>query len=103
LFIVLKVNSVMQLSKFQHNFNCFWFIVSRKAAVRFAMKDALATLVNQVRTDGIFCTVERLVIVLLFRQKNYSAVVTWGVRRGIAAVVDCGDDVAPNVWGVIAI
>lgn len=67
LLIVLKVDSVMQFCEFQYDLDSLRFVVTRETAMGFTMEDSLATLIYQVRADGIFGPVKGLIVVFLFR------------------------------------
>lgn len=72
---VLKVKSVVQFGKLKDNINYFWFVSAIKASVFFAVENTLAALINEVRTDWVFCSVQRFVPLFLLWQQNNSLVV----------------------------
>ena len=69
----------------------------------FAVEDAFAALVDQVRTDRVFSPVKGLVPTLLLREEHYCSVIPRVTGCCVALVVDCCYDIAPDVGGVVSV
>ena len=74
LLLVVKVEIVVQLSELQDNFNCFWFVISREAAMLSSLKNSVAALEDQVRADWVLTSVKTLIKTLLLGKQDDRAV-----------------------------
>lgn len=97
---IVKVKAIVEFCKFEYHIDHLGLVRTVEAPVLFPVKNAFATLINQVGTYRVLGVVKCFVPLLLFGQQYHCAVVF-----GLALVIvkNCVSDVTPNVGGVVSV
>ena len=81
LLLVVKVDAVVKLCKFQNNLDGLRLVAAREARVAFAGEDALAAFEDKVGANRILLMIEGLVPLFLLGEEDYYSEVAWLPRH----------------------
>ena len=80
-FVIIKLCSIVELSKLEDDFHDFGLVLSREAVVTFAAKDSLYALIHHVRTDRIGSVVKCRVEICVLIWHDYNRLVILDLLR----------------------